>query len=86
MTSPDLNDLETALGHRFADRSLLATALVHRSVSGGPGGPRVSNERLEFLGDRVLSLLVAELLWRRFPKEPEGALARRHAVLVQRQA
>ncbi len=86
MSSPDLGALEAALGHCFADRALLETALVHRSVLGRADEARQSNERLEFLGDRVLSLVMAELLWRQFPDEPEGALARRHAVLVQRQA
>ena len=75
--------LETALGHRFADPSLLELALTHRSaVFAG----RQSNERLEFLGDRVLGLVVADLLCRCFPGEDEGQLARRFAVLVGRDA
>ena len=76
--------LEDALGHRFDDPDLLDTALTHSSVvSGGTPAP-ASNERLEFLGDRVLGLLVAEMLYREFPDEDEGALARRHAALVMR--
>ncbi len=75
--------LETALGHRFADPRLLATALIHRSALSAQGQ---SNERLEFLGDRVLGLVVADLLCRRFPDEDEGHLARRFSVLVGRDA
>jgi ribonuclease-3 len=60
----------------------LATALVHRSAG---GRRRADNERLEFLGDRVLGLAVADLLYRRFPHEPEGGLSKRHAALVRRE-
>ncbi len=70
--------VEQRLDHPFADRDLLALALTHASVGG-----RRSNERLEFLGDRVLGLAVAELLYQRFPHEAEGALARRLAHLVR---
>jgi ribonuclease III len=73
------------LGHRFARPELLVEALTHRSVLGeGPNQARghLSNERLEFLGDRVLGLLTAEWLAERFPAEAEGALGRRLAHLV----
>lgn len=75
------------MGHRFADSSLLTQALTHPSVVHGRA-PRKATpyERLEFLGDRVLGLVVADMLFRRFPTEPEGALARRHAALVRREA
>ena len=76
---------ETILGHRFARPDLLREALTHRSASttGGRRTPAVaSNERLEFIGDRVLGLLVAEWLAERFPGEQEGALGRRLALLV----
>ncbi|HJS30842.1 MAG TPA: ribonuclease III [Alphaproteobacteria bacterium] len=80
-------DLESVLGHAFADPSLLATALTHASAIGGsrlqPGG---SFERLEFLGDRVLALVVAEMLLEQFPNENEGDIAKRHAAVVQRDA
>ncbi len=69
------------LGHRFSDSGLLDEALIHPSAR-GEAGTRTSYERLEFLGDRVLALIVAELLFRRFSDEPEGALARRFAALV----
>lgn len=74
--------LEQRLGYRFEDPALLALALTHGSARGARPGSVVSNERLEFLGDRVLGLVVAELLYRRFADEPEGALAQRHAALV----
>lgn len=80
----DTDSLEARLGYRFKDIGLLALALTHSSTRGGRGAPTPSNERLEFLGDRVLGLVVAELLYRRFGEEPEGDLARRHAVLVSR--
>lgn len=84
--------LEAALGHRFARQELLDEALTHRSAShgghrrgrNGQAAP-VSYERLEFLGDRVLGLVVAEMLLEAFPNEAEGALARRHADLVRKE-
>lgn len=81
------HDLAQRLGHRFADPALLTQALTHPSVVHGRA-PRKATpyERLEFLGDRVLGLVVADMLFRRFPTEPEGALARRHAALVRREA
>ena len=82
---------ETILGHAFARPRLLAEALTHRSAAHGrqarPRGERRgvgSNERLEFIGDRVLGLLVAEWLIERFPEEQEGELGPRHAQLVSR--
>jgi ribonuclease-3 len=75
--------LAEALGHRFADPSLLCLALTHSSASGRGG---IANERLEFLGDRVLGLVVADLIYWRFPDEEEGDLARRFAVLVSRES
>ncbi len=83
-TSPDLEAAQTAVGHRFRDVSLLHRALMHRSAAGSADAR--SYERLEFLGDRVLGLIVAEMLYERFPREPEGFLARRHAALVRREA
>ncbi|MSO92940.1 MAG: ribonuclease III [Rhodospirillales bacterium] len=79
------NALESALGHVFRDRDLLTQALTHSSTAGG-GWPRSpSNERLEFLGDRVLGLVVAELLFRKFQGEPEGGLASRFTALTRRE-
>ncbi len=77
-----IEDLAARLRHRFRDPALLEQALTHSSAGGQRGAG--SNERLEFLGDRVVGLVVARLLYQAFPDEREGALARRHAVLVQR--
>jgi len=82
----ELEPLIEALGHRFAVPELLAEALTHPSATGRHGRVRRSYERLEFLGDRVLGLIVAEMLWRRFPDEAEGELTRRHTGLVRREA
>jgi ribonuclease III len=82
----ELEPLFEALGHSFTEPQLLIEALTHPSAMARRGPPRRSYERLEFLGDRVLGLVVAELLWRRFPDEAEGELTRRHAGLVRREA
>ena len=82
----DLERLSDRLGYRFADPRLLRQALTHSSAAGHQRAEVVSYERLEFLGDRVLGLIVADMLLDRFPDEPEGALARRHAFLVSREA
>ncbi|MBM3485470.1 MAG: ribonuclease III [Alphaproteobacteria bacterium] len=75
--------LVTALGHQFRMPELLERALSHSS-SVGEREADASYQRLEFLGDRVLSLVVAEMLFRRFETDNEGALARRHALMVDR--
>ena len=83
--TPAPKDLEASLGHRFAQPGLLGEALTHASSTGSRNARRqgvASNQRLEFLGDRVLALVVAEMLIDRYPKEPEGALSKRLAVLV----
>ncbi len=77
-----LSQLQDRLGHRFADQALLVRALTHPSVSADPSHRGGDYERLEFLGDRVLGLVVAEMLFERFPEEAEGLLARRLAKLV----
>lgn len=88
-TSPiQRHPLEKSLNYQFNDAALLVRALTHRSLVGQrkPGGAihldSFANERLEFLGDRVLGLAIAELLIERFPNEAEGQLAQRLAVLV----
>jgi ribonuclease III len=83
---PDMQELERRLGYRFKDRGLLLEALTHGSVSRSRRQPRRTNERLEFLGDRVVGLAVAELLIRRYPEEPEGALTPRLSGLVSEPA
>ena len=66
------------LGHEAKDPSLFELALTHSSVAGQ------SYERLEFLGDRVLGLVIAAALYQRYPKEPEGNLSKRYNGLVDR--
>lgn len=73
-----LSDLETRLGYRFQNKAFMEQALTHSSKSGA-----ANNERIEFLGDRVLNLVMAENLFKRFPEENEGNLAKRHSALVQ---
>lgn len=76
---------EAAIGRRFADPGLLDRAMTHRSaVQGRPS--EWSNERLEFLGDRVLGLVMAETLLERFPGVREGELAPRLNLVVSRDA
>jgi len=77
----DLGSLEEKLGHRFSDPALLERALTHASAT-----PFGSNERLEFLGDRVLGLVVAETLHGNHPEESEGALTVRFHALVRAEA
>lgn len=80
-----LSELAAALGHDFADPKLLREAVTHPSAPVSERGRR-GYQRLEWLGDRVFGLAVAELLWRRFDTEPEGLLTRRYADLVRREA
>ena len=79
--------LARTLAHDFTELSLLREALTHPSTDPQDRGrARFGYERLEFLGDRVLGLLIAEWLLERFPNEPEGSLAKRHTALVRREA
>jgi ribonuclease-3 len=93
-----LDALETLLGHHFADRALLELSLTHRSVAHeraqqepdsdsahtDSAAAHTDNEQLEFLGDAVVGLLVADELYRRFPALDEGGLTRLRAFLVSR--
>ena len=83
---PDPRELERRLGYAFKERRLLREALTHGSATRLGRKPRRANERLEFLGDRVVGLAVAELLIRRYPDEPEGALSPRLSGLVSQPA
>ena len=74
--------VERILGHSFARPALLREAMTHRSATRPGARGSGSNERLEFIGDRVLGLLMAEWLIERFPHEQEGELGRRLALLV----
>ena len=78
-----IKDLETAIGYRFHDIQLLQNALTHSSYANERWhNSLLSNERLEFLGDSVLGMLVAEYLYRNFPDRPEGELTRMRADMV----
>jgi ribonuclease-3 len=79
-------ELADRLGLDFADPALLDRALVHSSyVNEHPEGDTESNERLEFLGDAVLSLVMSQALFERYPGEPEGVLTTRRAAVVSTQ-
>jgi ribonuclease-3 len=81
----DIADLEARLGHAFADRALLERALTHMSAAPPEAKRSGSYQRLEFLGDRVLGMCVAELLYRTYPSAEEGELSRRLADLVRKE-
>jgi ribonuclease-3 len=76
--------LETTIGYRFKDAELLNRALTHISALAG-GNRAGSYQRLEFLGDHVLGLVISDMLFRAFPKGDEGELSRRLADLVRRE-
>ena len=85
MARRNIKGLETALGYHFKSRTVLERALTHASTRSDQAKSE-DNERLEFLGDRVLGLAIAELLIERDPKASEGALARRFNRLVRRES
>ena len=77
-----MKSLEEKLGYTFRDQSLLENALTHSSCANESKGRLQSNERLEFLGDSILGMVVAEHLYRNHPDLPEGDLTRTRAALV----
>ena len=78
-----IKDLENAIGYRFQNIQLLQNALTHSSYANERWhNSLLSNERLEFLGDSVLGMLVAEYLYHNFPNRPEGELTRMRADMV----
>ena len=78
-----IKDLETAIGYRFKNITLLQNALTHSSYANERWhNSLLSNERLEFLGDSILGMNVAEYLYRNFPDRPEGELTRMRADMV----
>jgi ribonuclease III len=80
---PPPSELAARLGVTFRDERLLRQALIHSSyVNEHPDQGVVANERLEFLGDAVLSLVISEALWSAHPHEPEGLLTTRRAAIV----
>ena len=77
--------LEDRIGYRFADTAMLEIALTHISALKGARNRAGSYQRLEFLGDHVLGLIVSDMLYRAFPKADEGELSRRLADLVRKE-
>lgn len=78
-----IKDLENAIGYRFHNITLLQNALAHSSYANERWHDSLkSNERLEFLGDSILGMVVAEHLYRNFPNRPEGELTRMRADMV----
>ncbi len=78
----DTEDLENTLGYHFKDKKLLKQALTHSSCTSDISK---NYERLEFLGDRVLGVAMAHLLYNLFPNDPEGNLSPRHTRLVRKE-
>lgn len=76
LPKPPLTELEKIVGHQFQKQDVLRQALTHRSSSSS------HNERLEFLGDSILGLVIAEALFKQFPKVAEGDLSRMRAAIV----
>ena len=78
-----IKDLETAIGYRFQNITLLQNALTHSSYANERWhNSLLSNERLEFLGDSILGMVVAEHLYKQFPDRPEGELTKMRADMV----
>jgi ribonuclease-3 len=77
---------EDRIGYRFRDTALLDQALTHISALSGPRNRAGSYQRLEFLGDHVLGLVISDMLFRAFPKADEGEMSRRLADLVRKEA
>ncbi len=83
--SVNLETVEEKIGYRFQNRSLLERALTHASALENTGDQGETYQRLEFLGDRVLGLVIAEMLYATFPDAAEGELARRFNQLVKQE-
>lgn len=79
----DLKQLEKSIGVEFKDKSLLQTALTHRSYLNEHKGVKENNERLEFLGDAVLELIVSDYLFSTYTERPEGELTSFRSALVK---
>jgi ribonuclease-3 len=81
-----LTELEARIGHRFIDKDLIGRALTHVSAVVSDGARGDTYQRLEFLGDRVLGLAIADMLYAEFPNAEEGELSRRLADLVRKES
>jgi ribonuclease-3 len=82
----ELAELQTRLGYKFRDENLLCLALTHPSVAHESGVATAHNQRLEFLGDAVLQLVLTQKLYQQFPAFDEGPLTKARAKLVNRRA
>jgi ribonuclease-3 len=80
------DELESRIGYTFADKAILDRALTHISAAVPKQGRGGSYQRLEFLGDHVLGLVISDMLYRTFPRGDEGELSRRLADLVRRES
>lgn len=78
----DFSNLEKHTKHKIKNRALFELAVTHSSVGLKEGKHKLNNERLEFLGDRVLNFTIADLLYKKFPHQPEGFLSKMHSALV----
>ena len=83
---PELSEFQTRLGYKFRDEGLLRVALTHPSVAHESGGSQPHNQRMEFLGDAVLQLILTRELYEKFPEFDEGPLTKARAKLVNRRA
>ncbi len=79
-----LHELECRIGYSFADVSLLDLSLTHKSFLGGNGDHSQCNERMEFLGDTVLDVVISSFLYSKFPQYTEGQMSKLKAVAVSR--
>ncbi|MBR1554734.1 MAG: ribonuclease III, partial [Oscillospiraceae bacterium] len=82
MSEQTFSGLEQAIGYEFRNKELIHEALSHSSYANEKKKQRQSNERLEFLGDSVLSVVVSQYLFTHYPDLPEGELTRIRAALV----
>jgi ribonuclease-3 len=80
----DLTELQNKINYTFRDATMLETALTHPSLVHESGGGAADNQRLEFLGDAVLQLILTEQLYREFPREQEGRLTKLRSHLANR--
>ena len=85
MNNNKVNELENILGYKFNNPKYLIEALTHPSMSYKQKAKnRFNYERLEFLGDSILSTIISEYLFKKFPKEPEGVLSKKKSILVSK--
>ncbi|MDR2426599.1 MAG: ribonuclease III [Endomicrobium sp.] len=84
MSNKSLDELQKVIGYEFKNPEVLITALTHKSYA-AESGPKIYNERMEFLGDSILSAIVAEYFYLRYPDEPEGKLSQLKSQIISSQ-